>query len=82
VGMENKMIEEPHFPLSLAPEEERKYIKDGVRISIKTNKESLNLSNACLVLTNQRVIMFTTSPNKLVLFFKYQNAITHGIDKQ
>jgi hypothetical protein len=80
--MENKIKEEPLLPFNLYEDEESKYFQAKLKVKIAANNEHATLENATLVLTTQRVMIFTENPQKKVLFFKYQNSITHGIDKQ
>jgi hypothetical protein len=80
--MENKIKEETQLPFNLYEDEELKYSQDKLKITITAKNEHASLESASLLLTTQRVIIFAENPQKKVLFFKYQNAITHGIDKQ
>jgi len=80
--MENKITEEATLPFNLDAEEELKYSQSKIKVVIHANNEELALENVTLVLTTQKVLIFSENPQKVVLFFKYQNAITHGIDKQ
>jgi len=62
--------------------EEIRYSHPNIKVSIKSDHDEVVLVHGTLHITTQRVLYIQSLPNKVCIAFRYQNCITHGIDKQ
>jgi len=62
--------------------EEIKYSHPNIKVSIKSDDDEVVLVHGTLHITTQRVLYIQSLPTKVNIAFRYQNCITHGIDKQ
>lgn len=69
-------------PIELLEGEEVKYTHPNVKVTIKSDHDEVVFVHGTLTLTTARVLYVQTLPRKLCFFFRYQNCVTHGIDKQ
>ena len=70
------------LPFALVEGEEVKLVQDAVKFSIKYNRfDEYELKEGTFVLTTGRVVFFTLTPEKKLVFFYYPNAVSFGISK-
>src|SRR5687767_5294769 len=69
------------LPIQLQEGEQIKYTHPNVKIAIKGDDDEIVLVHGSLTLTTAKVLYTQTLPRKLCIFFRYQNCVTHGIDK-
>jgi len=58
------------------------YTHPNTQMTIKSDKDEIVLVYGTLTLTTARVLYIQILPRKICITFRYQNCITHGIDKQ
>jgi hypothetical protein len=68
--------------IELQEGEEIRYSHPNIKVSIKSDDDEVVLIYGTLHITTQRVLYIQSLPKKVCIAFRYQNCITHGIDKQ
>ena len=59
-----------------------KYTHPNISMTIKGDDDELVFVHGSLIISTLRVLYVQSLPRKVCVFFRYQNCITHGIDKQ
>lgn len=78
--MENLVNSGP--AIQLQEGEEIRYAHPNITVTIKGDDDELVFVHGSLTISTLRVMYVQSLPRKVCFFFRYQNCITHGIDKQ